>query len=431
MRQELWECYTQLVVKVLLLLTVFLIPLIPASNNFGYEQIKVFFLIVSLTIVGLSVRMTWTPIQKAATLFVVILFITSALGVNIWNSFLGTQVYFQGWILYAYLYLFFLLVSWSKIKIENWAYILVGSSTMAAIVAIRQWLELNIFHQIIPTYAGRVVSTFGQPNFYSGYILMCLPFFYYLIIKKANWWLILGFLISILAIVISGSRTAYAGVTILLLYWLIKQLRVKKLFILISLVILVVALASSFYLSSGILWSEWKQPQNNQWLIDNSPEKRIFIYPVMIELIKKSPILGYGLENMPAVFSQYFIDNKHSLFEETLNIKPEYLSLKDLNLDRSHNYVLDLIFFSGILGLISWIILVVMLFKKLFQNVSDPTSSRLCWTSRKQNVLIISLITYLVWIQFQNQSVVHLVYFWLLVGLIDGDSKNLGTVRNT
>lgn len=38
--------------RLLLLLTVFLIPLIGAPGNFGYEQAKVFFFITLLTICG-------------------------------------------------------------------------------------------------------------------------------------------------------------------------------------------------------------------------------------------------------------------------------------------------------------------------------------------------------------------------------------------
>ena len=32
-----------------------------------------------------------------------------------------------------------------------------------------------------------------------------------------------------------------------------------------------------------------------------------------------------------------------------------------------------------------------------------------------------SLILYLIWVQFQNQSIIHLIYFWLLAGIIDPD----------
>ena len=57
-------------------------------------------------------------------------------------------------------------------------------------------------------------------------------------------------------------------------------------------------------------------------------------------------------------------------------------------------------------------LLLILLFKKLRQISYD----------RGKNVLVFSLVLYLIWIQFQNQSVVHLIYFWLLVGMVDQSS---------
>ena len=111
--------------------------------------------------------------------------------------------------------------------------------------------------------------------------------------------------------------------------------------------------------------------------------------------------LGYGLENISSAFSSYF--GRFNV--NTLN-SASFHGLKNLVVDRSHNYTLDLLFFSGILGFLAWIVLVWQLFRKI-----------------KSKVLLASLIIYLVWIQLQIQSVVHLMYFWLLVGLIDQEDS--------
>lgn len=103
--------------------------------------------------------------------------------------------------------------------------------------------------------------------------------------------------------------------------------------------------------------------------------------------------------------SDYFKVNKHALFEENLKINSVLISLKELKIDRSHNYTLDLLMFSGGLGLISWLLLVILVLKCLIKN--------------NQQVLLVGLIIYLGWIQLQIQSIVHLMYFWLLLGLAD------------
>ncbi|MDP3973953.1 MAG: hypothetical protein Q8P92_03915 [Candidatus Daviesbacteria bacterium] len=255
----------------ILLLTTFVIPLIGPVKNLGFEQAKVFFFLIFLTLAGLlwlvysinhPVKIEWAPIKKAAALLMAVLFLTSHLGIDRWNSFLGTQPYFQGLILYAYLFLFFLLISQSKIKFEYWAYVLAGSSAMVGILAIKDWILLNIFHVQIPTYAGRVVSTFGQPNFYAAFILFSLPFSYYLLVinkGRRSWALLAILMISILAIIISGSKSVFLLLILLGLIWLGLYFKKKyffwdsSAFILLIIAILISIQFAYFYLGKE-LW---------------------------------------------------------------------------------------------------------------------------------------------------------------------------------
>ena len=407
----------------LLLLTIFLTPLIGAYQSFGYEQIKVLFFIVSITLIGFlwifsKPKLEWNLIKLASFIFILTLFLTSVLGVHPKNSFLGAEPYFQGLLVYAYLFLFSLMVSVSDIKMERWAYILVGSATIVGLLAIGDWIQVNLLGHQIPTYAGRVVSTFGQPNFYGGFLLLTLPFFRYLLASKGaalRTWVMVGFLISLIAIILSTSRVAFLGAAGLILFWLIGELPFKKLILGTISVILLIIFVSSINSSGGWVEKELLLPKStiNPDLPTIGVEKRYYFWPVLWQLILQKPINGYGLENIAPAFSSYFEINKHALFEENLKVKPYLFGLKDLNLDRSHNYILDLLFFSGILGLLSWLVLVIVTIKKLTQKYDD----------RHKNVLLVSLVTYLIWIQFQNQSIVHLIYFWLLVGLIDNSNK--------
>lgn len=411
-------------VKILLLLIVFLTPLIGAYKNFGYEHTKVLFFIVLISLIGLFLireKLKWSLIAKTAGIFIIILLMTSLTGINPGISLLGTQPYFQGVILYAYLFLFFLAVSWSKIKFEHWAMVLAGSATLVGFLAIKDWALLNLFHQPIPTYAGRVVSTFGQPNFYAGFILLTLPFTYYLLANtknKLNFWLFVGIIfLSTLSIIISQSRTSALFLIFLAFLYLITL--VKKIWITVFLTFVTISALSIFlsnYFSSGILWGEifGLRLSDDPDLTKESIEKRPYIWKVAADNFSKKPILGYGLENINRAYSNYFQENKHILFEENLKVSPVLLSLKDLNIDRTHNYLLDLLLFSGLFGLMMWILLVFLLIKTLINSKVDLQHS----------ILLTGLVTYLIWIQFQNQSVVHLIYFWLLMGIIDRGGDN-------
>ncbi|MBI2020727.1 O-antigen ligase family protein [Candidatus Daviesbacteria bacterium] len=401
----------------IILLTVFLLPLIPASYQFGYEQIKVLFFILSISLIGFiwifkKPQVRWTNMTKAASFFILVLVATSFLGLDPWVSFLGMQPYFQGAVIYSDLFLFFLMVKSSNIKLETYAKALVISAIVVSLLAIKDWVNLSILNIQIPTYAGRVVSTFGQPNFYAGFILLTLPFWHFLIKRKISWWLLVGFLILALGIIISQSRTAQMLMVGLFIWWLIGEWVKGKLLVIGEILILIglIALLSVFF-NSGFFWNEVVEPYltTNPDLTRASVENRVYIWPIAWELVLQKPLIGYGLENIDQAFNNYFTVNKHKLFEENLNIYPVLISLKDLTIDRSHNYILDLLLFSGILGLIAWLLLIALIFRKLGQKSSD----------RGKNVLVVSLILYLIWVQFQNQSVVHLVYFWTIAGLID------------
>lgn len=398
-----------------LLLSVLLIPLLPTYSSFGFEQVKIIFLILILSLGAIfwiygyfkepdQYQTKWTNINRAALGFILVLILTSFLGIDFTKSFLGEYPYFQGLILYLYLYLFYLLVVFSKIPIYKWGIVLNISSVAVSLVAIRQWIQLEILNQEIVTYAGRIISTFGQPNFYAGFLLLTLPFSYLIFQnsnKKISYFGLVSGIISIIGIFVSYSRVAILLALILLVLALINELKVKFKVIAIFMVIIFLSITfttlASLKFSSGIVWRELAEPLNNQWLIDNSPEKRVFIWPVIAKLIMQKPLEGYGLENMAVAFSSFFAGINFNITSI-----PVYHTLKDLQINRSHSYALDLLFFSGILGLLLWVLLVILTIRKT-----------------KSQTLLACMLIYLVWIQFQNQSVVHLLYFWLIVGLTD------------
>lgn len=393
--------------KLLLLASLFILPLLGATRNFGYEQAKVLFFLISISLIGfvwMGKQFKWTLISIAATLFILSLLITSMIGLDPKSSLLGREPYYQGWILYVYLFLFYLIVKSLKVSFKKYALVLSFSALLVSLLAIKDWVLLNIFSQTVPTYADRVVSSFGQPNFYAGFLLLTLPLSFYLF-KRLNYFGLISGLISVVGIFVSYSRSTILMALVLMILGLLNQLKIKFKVGLVVFVIVAVSIFAALKLSSGIVGNEITQPvlTKNPDLTRESVEKRAYIWPVAWQLILLKPLTGYGMENINNAFSNYFIQNKHLLFEENLQIYPVLISLKDLNIDRTHNLILDLLIFSGIFGLISWLLLVILALKKAIKN----------------KILLVSLLTYLIWSQFQNQGVVHLVYFWLLVGLID------------
>lgn len=410
--------------KKTLLLTIFLIPLFGATRNLGYEQIKVLFFILSISLTGFiwvwrKLAFKCDLIKITSVVFILILFIVSAFGIDPKVSFLGREPYFQGWILYAYLLLFAFFVSQAKIKFEHWASVLTGSSMLVGLIAVKDWVLINLFGQQMPTYAGRVVSTFGQPNFYAGFLLLSMPFAYLLFknpSRRLSFFGLIAGLLSVAGIFVSYSRAGILMMLMLLILGLIDQLKDKFKIGLIAVGMILISIFISLKFSIGIMGEEILEPINlkDPDLTSQSVEKRVYIWPESLQIILQKPLTGYGLENIRKAFSGYFEKNKHAIFEENLNISPVFISLKELNIDRSHNYLLDLWLFGGIGTILIWVLLICLLFRKLKQN----------WSGYQSKILLVSLITYLIWVQFQNQSIVHLIYFWLLVGLINQTEKD-------
>lgn len=409
-------------IKNLLLLTIFLTPLGMNSEE-GYEYTKIVLFILSISLICFlwlfsKPKVSWSYIKVISLIFIFVLFITSILGLNPGSSLVGRSPYFQGWIVYLYLFIFSLLVSTIPIKFKDYAATLVSSSIVVSAVAAIDWVSLNILGWEVANYAGRVVSTFGQPNFFAGFLLLTLPFAYYLVKQENQKLSYLGKtsgVVSILGIFASHSRAAiFLFSALVFLYLILKLSKTRRWLVFISLFLIFCgSMQTSFYFKSGFIYKEFLEPSFIAGHVTdpvlNSVEKRVYIWPVLINLGLQNPYLGYGLENIGLVYSNYFVEKKHILFEETPVVSDVLIRLKDLNVDRTHNYILDLTIFSGIGGVFVWILLSTFLLKKILsKNIS-----------LENNVLLLGLITYLTWIQFQNQSIVHLIYFWFIVGLTD------------
>lgn len=387
--------------------------MVGSLGGYGFEESKVIFFFLATTIASLlfiyliltkSIVVGWSGIKTILGLFMLVLLLTAVFGIDWHSSLFGSSPYFQGFILYFYLYIFFILTSSVKLTLQLWAGVLSAAGFIIALLIIRDWSVINILKLQILNYAGRPIATFGQPNLAAGFILFCLPFSYFIKYHqnksyKIVWILIL--LIFIGAIIATYSRAAIFLLLLLVLFYLsfkISKSKVSKFIISAEIILLMLMfLYISYNFSTGLLYQEIQRPQTVEWLIHNSPEKRVFIWPAIWQAISKRPLLGYGLENIPKAFPTYLPHERRP---------SAFYKLKDLVIDRSHNYVLDLLVFSGSVGLIIWLVLIIVLLREA-----------------KSKILLVGLIIYLVWIQLQIQSIVHLIYFYLIAGLLDQRHK--------
>lgn len=388
-------------------------PLLGPIFGFGYEDSKVVFFVIGVILLGLIAAFTKFPnskptsIQTAVMLFFASLLLSTIFSIDPWASVIGKPPYYQGLLLYTCLILFYFFCR-STLTLNLAAKALALSGLTVSLLAVKDWLALTLFHRSVPLYAGRIVSSFGQPSFYAGFLLLCLPFVYHLYQKsKSVHFFLSTFYLFLIAIAISLSYSAIIIAGLFTIIFFIKPANYSKT---IKALIIASLLTGAFFAQPFLkdqLWTEIVLPFHHELRppaepSDYSSEKRILIWSVALRVFINRPLTGYGLSNIDTAYQS--IDyNQFKLIHPLLALG----RLRDLRITSTHNLYLDLLISGGVITLLAFANLIFQLLK-----ISHP-------------ILKLALLIYLCWSFFQLQSIVHLIFFWGLVAIIDKTENKL------
>lgn len=412
----------------LLIFTLFALPLIFFPWAYLAFELPKVFLIYLFSVIAVYLLLKsglrigfLNKLHYLYLIFLTWIIFSAILGLSFYQSFWGSYFRMQGilsWICYSVLFF----IS-GKILSENHfkktlSLAILISAASTAIFALVEFITLWFFgynHQLL--YSGRVISTFGQPNFLGAYLVMSLPFAFFLLKQvNTNWRVLIGFSIAviILGIFSTLSRSAYLGLTILAVIWGIYHYRL--LLAGVTVTILLFALLANLF--PQLVYSQWYRFQLDsvsKWTAEN----RLEIFQKSIQLVLQNPITGYGIENISLAFPKV--------------ITVGDLGLKDIVVDSSHNLFLDLMLETGVVGLGLFIILISLsIFFGLKQlKTADKQSGDFI------KAAICAVISFLVIHQFSVVSVVPMTIFWICMGIIGGSvlthyvlSKKLEKVLN-
>lgn len=306
--------------KFLLILFLFLpLAINPWGNNY-YELPKflsfAFFTQLLLIVYWRQILTSFEKLlkQKLGILVLLLFFwliVTSVFGVSWSQSLLGNYYRQQGLLFLLYSFLFFLLVKevsldkLSKKEKERLAVVVCSGAILAALF-----------------------KTFGHPVFQGGYLLLTLPFSFYLF-KKNKYYFPL-FLIQLSLIYLSGSRLAlFLGFLVLAFYFF--KFKKKRLAFFLLLLLL------------GFL----------PLLKSTSPyENRFQIWSVGTRAFREKPIAGWGWAN-------FEFAHNDSLLETDIG-------LEHLKIDKAHNLFLEVVVASGLPGLVLSLTIVYLTVKRLW-----------------------------------------------------------------
>ena len=324
-------------------------------------------------------------------------------------------------------YFVFALLAFILFKKEDWKNAWNFSIFIGVLVSLLGIIQYyGLFNQIFITMSGQPPSTMGNPILLAIYLLLIFFPTLSFTIKEKNKnikiFYIASLVIFLFTILITGTRAAYFGIIIGVLYFLFfypKKIKYLKIAIGLSLTFLFLFV---IYANSGLQLPKLLQNRIIQQTVSQLSVKRALnderyrAWQTVSKEILDRPILGWGPENLAVGFDKFY--------DPTVTQTPWW--------DKAHNVFFQIGAEAGILGILTYIILFIFLFWQL-QNTKKKSSDE------NQKIIITgiqaALIGYLVAMFFSFDSYGTYIILFLLIGyslhLIYGQNQKIAQYSAT
>ena len=324
------------------------------------------------------------PVNILLVLFLAINFVSAFRGVNLTRSLWGNFERMGGaFNLLSLVLLYFYLLTLGALKgvwLRNFLKLFAFSGTLTAVYALWTYAGLPGFF-VDASLPARASSFFGNPIFFASFLVIPLFFSAYFAClsaclsgrqgrqgwqsyhKKQRIFWYLGAVLQLVGIYISGTRGALVGVAaaiflaaaVYLIFAPAGKIRRFGTAGMGGLIIIVgLLLAFSSHLPAG----RHGLPQNSLLkrvtnLNDSNTKARLIQWKMVLRSVKDHPVLGVGPENYNVVANKYF--------------DPAIYQYDSSWFDRPHNYQLELLATTGVLGLLLYLCLIATGFWLLYK----------------------------------------------------------------
>gem|GEM_PF-5796282 len=416
----------------------FIVPLIYISELRGIRELKniigqvlVFILFIIWLLKSDEHTLRIDNLNKLVFLFGTLIFISFLFSQNYYFSFLGLNK----WLSYLLVYIITISALKNIKDIKKVFYLLMIVGSIAGLYGIAN------FYGFYPdpivgklTGRGKVVSTFGNPNYLSSFLGPLLPLNLYLLLIEKESNLKLGlftsFTIIYTALLFARTRGVFLGlifITFFILFcfkkYLNREYLLKKKRTFTILLILIIILTSIFSgdipFSDDEMYSLGSRFQGDS-LLSRSNYQRIIMWLGTIDIIKDSPIIGTGIGTYRYVYPQY---EKDFLAKEENH---EYIFLAKKTYD-AHNEYLQIAAETGIMS--------VLIFLAILTYAAYVFFIKMPYINREQNLLLIMLGSSLLVIaihslvSFPLRLIQTGILFWFLLAILNNflglDTKEL------
>jgi len=457
----------------LLIASVVIVPLffdIRLYSVFDLSKVMALYLLTIAILVVWSIvfafkhdfKFTHTALDIPILAYIFIFIVSSIISINPIMSLFGTYKRFEGLTAtLCYILIFYTTVNFITTQKRLYLLIIaiVAGATVSSIYGIAQHLGFDIF-KWSSFEARRVFSTFGNPVFFSAYLVMTLPLAVGIFLsnsflqkessvpKRAHFLWIFYVLSSIIYTTfwLTNTRACFVallgGLTPLLFLIFKRQTNEKyKFFILVASFTLIGILFNARYETSIVKRfverftddaktnaqlkvssydkkgieelpiSEQTQFHQRPWIANKLPQSesafsRIFQYLAAVEIIKDYPALGIGPDTIGIVYQKY-LSNVYSVQEGDIYGFPFPRQ------DRIHNDILDTAATRGVFGLGTYIWLLTAFGMYVGKNYRQ--------LSNQNKILILGLLSgilcYLIQNEFSFGNTPVVTLFWVMMGL--------------
>ncbi len=331
----------------LIINTKFYFPFVgPKSLYFMAICQIIFFAWLILILNNRKYRPKLNSILIAFILFLIVLILSSVLGVDFSRSFWSKYERMTGLLMWFHLFGFFLVISSTFKKLSDWKKIFIISTFVAIIISFIALLEIAGVESF--KFSDRGGTTLGNTSFLGTYLLFNAFLAVWLFFQKRHWgWKIYslgGAILMFLVIYLAGARaatlSALGGLALIFLLWLSfrpqnKRIRfLGKATLIISSLVVLIGLTLLFIPETFI----------NQKFIEITTQSRFVNWEMAQKGFLEKPLLGWGPENYTLTFTKFF--NPCLFIGECGG---------EIWFDRSHNIIFDTLVMTGIFGLLTYL----------------------------------------------------------------------------
>ena len=421
----------QKLITIILTLIAILVPtlIVPNSINENYNILKVWFLLIAgfLLLSLLLASYKTLKIDKKDILLLVFLglvFISTSMSVNIRKSIIGEKNRYEGLLMFiTYACIYLCAKNYFKYeKIEIFLNIMFYVSMAIGILGIAQnYIDYPKLYPIFNKEINAICSTFGNANFFGSYMSIILPIAISIFIFKGNKKSFILSLVMFFNMISSGNRSTWVAFTVVAIIgaiYLIKN-RKKEYFkriaiLLVCFILIFVYLIEGFDFLLGNVRTETIVKEkimaikkdikkaSKDGITPQMGSHRIAIWRLMIELIKKVPVFGCGVDCIAPGLYQYCPKER-----------ADFIYNVGVSVDKAHNEYLQIAATIGIPALVIYLIFIgIILLPKTKYMLKNKVSFIMC----------VTIISYLVQAFFNISTIGVAPIFWMILGFADNKS---------